>query len=316
MVFLMESPSSKLRESRRIVRFRGGFAAFLLRADRIAGRSITVQICVGPRAAAAWIVMSAEVLPSLISERQGARLCWLEHDRALCRSLADRLRSYGWHLEIFHHVKTLLVALQQGDPDLLLLDTALPGEQGLALLRQLRREQHHFPVLILSSMADPNHRIEALAAGANDVMAKPFFFRELIWRIERLLQAAPVRSNPPSANEVVSVGPLSLDPAHNCLLTVGGAVLPISRGDRALLLPLLQAPGAVLSRQQLAQACGSLVDVAASRSLDVRLSRLRRRLRQLSSGRVSIEAVRGHGYRLTVDSDDAQGTLSSSACSA
>jgi DNA-binding response OmpR family regulator len=259
--------------------------------------------------------MCPEDLPVLISECQGACIWWLESDRALCRLLADRLRGYGWRLELFHHVKMVRSALHQGAPDLLLLDAALPEGNGLVLLRQLRREQQHFPVLILSAMAEPRQRIKALAAGANDVMAKPFFFRELIWRIERLLQAAPARSLPPLAMGVVSVGPLSLDPAHNCLRAAGGAVVPISRGDRALLLPLLRAPGAVLSRAQLARACGSLVDVAASRSLDVRLSRLRRRLRQVSGDRVSIEAVRGRGYRLTLDASEAQELPSLSASS-
>lgn len=231
----------------------------------------------------------------------GAHVWWLEDDRELCRLLVGRLRACGWHLTLFHRADALMAALQRQEPDLLLLDSLLPGMNGLALLERLRREHQRFPVLILSALGAPEQRIEGLATGANDYLPKPFRFQELVWRIERLLQQVPPRLMLPAAQKgALPLGPLALEPFRGCLHTPGGAAVPLSRGDSALLLALLQVPGAVLSREQLARASGSLVDVTSSRTLDVRLSRLRRQLRQLSAGGVSIEAVRGRGYRLAL----------------
>lgn len=235
----------------------------------------------------------------LTTEHPGSQLWWLEDDRLLCRLLADRLRTCGWRLTVFHRSLDMLAALEGECPDLLLLDLTLPGGDGLSFLRQLRRAHHRFPVTVLSELASADERIAALATGADDVLAKPFRFRELIWRIERRLQAAsPPLAAPSRSTAVLRVGPLELDRVHGCLRSVLGASLPLSRGDMALLLPLLQAPGVVLSRERLARACGTLVDVASSRTLDMRLSRLRHGLQQLTEGALTIEAVRSQGYRL------------------
>lgn len=246
-----------------------------------------------------------------ISSRPWAHLWWLEDDRALCRLLADRLRACGWQLTLFHQVKGLRKALQHEQPDLLLLDRLMPGVDAVTLLQQLRVEGYHFPVLVLSALGLPEQRIEGLALGANDYLSKPFRFKELIWRIERLLQTLPPRLLLPRGQPPLTVGPLTLtlEPQAGRLQTATGAGAALSRGDTALLLALLEDPGAVLSREALAWVTGSQVDVASSRSLDVRLSRLRRRLRQLSDGAVSIEAVRGQGYRLTLPQAGAAAAL-------
>lgn len=246
-----------------------------------------------------------ELGPSLArgvtSARIGAQIWWLEDDRQLCRLLETRIRACGWRLRLFHRSQEVLVAIVQERPDLLILDRLMPGMNGMALLQNLRQQGHAFPVLMLSAMGAPEARIEGLAQGANDYLIKPFHSRELIWRIERLLQGVPpARIHHSCRAGAVPLGPLALEPGQCCLRDAAGVEFPLSRGDIALLLELLEPPGTVRSREQLARASGSLVDVARSRSLDVRLSRLRRLLRGLSAGNVSIEAVRGRGYRLTL----------------
>lgn len=245
--------------------------------------------------------MTDELPSALISQRPGARIWWLEDDRQLCELLQARLEACRWRLSLFHRVADLAAALKLDEPDLLMLDRMLPGANGMDVLQQLRLDGYDFPVLILSALGSADERIEGLVVGANDYLPKPFRFRELIWRIERLLLARPPRLMQPSARRgVVPLGPLTLEPALYCLRDGSGAEVPLSRGDMALLMALVQVPGAVLSREQLAQATGSLVDASTSRTLDVRLSRLRRKLRQLSGGVVGIETVRGRGYRLTL----------------
>jgi DNA-binding response OmpR family regulator len=240
--------------------------------------------------------------PELISERPGSLIWWLEDDRDLCRLLAARLRRCGWRLTLFHRAAELRRAIQLDEPDLLLLGRRLGSSDGLDLLADLRQHGHNFPVLILSALAEPHQRIEGLAVGANDYLSKPFHLAELIWRLERLLQAAPPRLLRPSPQRrPIPIGPLTLEPARALLRPAGGREgLPLSRGDLALLLAFLSAPGLVLSREHLAQATGSLVDPSTSRTLDMRLSRLRRLLQRLGADAVRIEAVRGHGYRLAL----------------
>lgn len=237
----------------------------------------------------------------LTSARIGAHIWWLEDDRQLCRLLEGRLKACGWHVMLFHKSQALLSALQEDQPDLLILDRLMPGMNGLTLLQNLRRQGHGFPVLMLSAMGSPDERIQGLALGANDYLAKPFHSRELIWRLERLLQGMqPPLIHRSARDGAVPLGPLALEPGQCCLRDAAGVEFPLSRGDLALLLALLELPGTVRSREQLLRASGSLVDAARSRSLDVRLSRLRRLLRDLSAGDVNIEAVRGLGYRLTL----------------
>lgn len=257
----------------------------------------------GDSPSAAKGALSSPLVGELTSARCGAQIWWLEDDRHLCRLVEARLQACGWRLTLFHKGQDLLDTLHQDQPDLLILDRLLPGINGMALLHSLRQNRHAFPVLMLSAMGSPDERIEGLALGANDYLAKPFRSRELIWRIERLLQGGPPPLIHGSSREGgVPLGPLVLDRRQRCLRDATGMECPLSHGDIALLLVLLEHPGTVRSREQLARASGSMVDVTQSRSLDVRLSRLRRQLQRLSAGGVSIEAVRGIGYRLKVPS--------------
>lgn len=145
--------------------------------------------------------MPDEPAPALTTGRPGALIWWLEDDRELCRLLADRLHRCGWRLNIFHRPAALQKALQLDEPDLLLLDRRIRGAEDLNLLAELRRHGYSFPVLMLSGMAAPHQRIDALAHGANDYLTKPFHMAELFWHIERLLQAAPPRLMRPSPQE-------------------------------------------------------------------------------------------------------------------
>lgn len=132
--------------------------------------------------------LSSSLVGELTSARCGAQIWWLEDDRHLCRLVEARLRACGWRLTLFHKSQDLLDALHQDQPDLLILDRLLPGINGIALLQSLRQKRHAFPVLMLSAMGSADERIEGLALGANDYLTKPFRCRELIWRLERLLQ--------------------------------------------------------------------------------------------------------------------------------
>jgi len=241
-------------------------------------------------------------LSSRVSGQAGRRIWILEDDPRLCDLLVGRFGGLGWRSMAFGDHRSLEQALQQASPDLLVLDEMLPGRNGTEVLAGLRQRGHAFPVLMLSAMRSPGDRIAGLEAGADDYMGKPFEFRELQLRIERLMATHASQSGFPQAPlGSFQIDSLVFDAERAELVDPSGAVCRISRGDAALLQALCRRPGEVIGRQALAQATGSLVDPSQSRTIDVRLGRLRRLLNGLlpEAGEV-IEACRGQGYRIQV----------------
>jgi DNA-binding response OmpR family regulator len=214
--------------------------------------------------------------------------------------LSQRFEALGLSLRVFPESRGLERALAWDRPDLLVLDGMLPGRSGTEVLAGLRQQGHRFPVLMLSALRSAGDRIAGLEAGADDYMGKPFEFRELQLRIERLLSLSiePV-AYPPPPYDTFLIGSLRFEAAQAELRTPEGSVSRVSRGDAALLQALCRRPGEVVGRQSLARVSGSLVDPSLSRSIDVRLGRLRRLLCTLlpEAGEV-IETCRGEGYRL------------------
>lgn len=229
-------------------------------------------------------------------------LLWiLEDDERLCDLLAGFSDEVGWKLAAFPTPRRLEQALEGTAPDVLLLDQMLPGKTGTDVLTGLRRQGHVFPVLMLSALGAPSDRIAGLEAGADDYMAKPFLFRELQLRIEALLRrslSSPVLTT--SLTTAYQLGAVRFDPVRRELVGNGGIPVPISRGDTALLLALCRRPGEPVSREVLARSSGSLVDPGRSRTIDMRLSRLRRQLAALGDGKEHVQSLRGQGYRLQV----------------
>lgn len=214
-----------------------------------------------------------------------------------------RLQSIGWQLTGFDRPDQLLAALESAHPDLLLLDQRLPQQLGTDLLHHLRSRGHAFPVLMLSGLGSAEDRILGLEQGAQDYLAKPFHPRELVLRCEQLLRSEQRATITPRLHEQqLQLGALTFLPHQGALLRPGAPPLSLSRGESSLLLALYRAPGRTLSRQQLARASGSLAPLSErrSRSIDMRLCRLRRLLKQASAGTLQIETLRGHGYALRI----------------
>ena len=233
------------------------------------------------------------------SKRQGARVWILDDDTGLCKLLRRQLESAGWQCLMFHNAQALEELLVESTPELLVLDQMLPDKPGTQVLTVLRQAGHQFPVLMLSALGAPDDRIHGLEEGADDYLTKPFSAKELQLRIERLLLNA---SGPTvlleEAPEAFQIDGLRFRPAETQLASAT-EVISLSRGEAALLTSFCQAPGLILSREQLARGSGSLVDVSNSRSLDMRISKLRRLLSSLEEGLGDkLEAVRGRGYRL------------------
>jgi two-component system, OmpR family, phosphate regulon response regulator OmpR len=175
--------------------------------------------------------------------------------------------------------------------DLIILDVMMPGEDGVSLTRALRAERDT-PIILLTARGDANHRIEGLSAGADDYLAKPFEPEELSLRIAAVLK----RARPAPAADVLTMGGCSWNVARQELRR-DGALIRLTQAECDLMVALAARPGATITREELARKAG----VAMDRSVDVQVTRLRRKLEDDPSEPVFLQTVRGLGYRLTPD---------------
>ena len=177
--------------------------------------------------------------------------------------------------------------------DLVVLDVMMPGESGLELTRDLRREGR-LPVLLLTAMAEPEDRVNGLEQGADDYLSKPFEPRELVLRIRNLLQRRPTADAP--AREV-RFGGCHFDLVRSELFR-GGEPIHLTAAEAGLLASLAQRPGEPVSREELSLSAAFSGNV---RNVDVQMTRLRRKIERDPRFPRYLQTVRGTGYVLKPD---------------
>jgi two-component system phosphate regulon response regulator OmpR len=179
--------------------------------------------------------------------------------------------------------------------DLLILDVMMPGEDGFAFTRWVRRRAGvagAAPILLLTARGAPDDRIEGLSTGADDYLAKPFEPRELVLRINAILRRAGAA---PGEEAPVRLGPLLFDPARG-ELTADGALVRLTDAETNLLRLLTRAAHGPVDRQDLV--CGGDV---SGRAVDIQVARLRRKIEADPGNPRYLRTVRGRGYMLTPD---------------
>ncbi len=181
-----------------------------------------------------------------------------------------------------------MLCLQQGRPDLVLLDLMLPGLSGEQVLPKLAG----IPVIVLSAKADVGHKVDLLLAGAADYVTKPFDINELLARI-----AVQLRKSETAADEALVVGELRLEPVSH-QVTVAGAQVHLTRTEFAVLKLLMQNPGQVIAKSVILERISVDTPDCTESSLKQHVSNLRRKLRD-AGGRDYIEAVWGIGFKLS-----------------
>lgn len=219
----------------------------------------------------------------------------IDDDAEIRELLQAYLERHGFKVVLGEDGDALPALIRDEDPDLLILDIMMPGEDGLSLCRDLR---HHssLPIIMLTASVDETDRILGLELGADDYLAKPFNPRELLARVKAILRR--VKPLPAAATRIVRFGPWSLDRITRELIDDAGNRSHLSGADYQLLGVFLDHPEQVLSRERLFDLSRGRRAPPLDRSIDVHVCRLRQRLGEDAQHSQLIRTVRGAGYVL------------------
>lgn len=225
----------------------------------------------------------------------------VEDDPALRTLLMRTLKENGFRTLSAGSGPEMARCLESAVVDVLLLDVMLPGSNGFDLCRAVR-QQSDIPIIIVSARSDEADRLVGLEIGADDYVSKPFSPRELVARIRAVLRRAQGRAGPGRSisRAQLSFAGWTLDPAARELLSPDGAAVELSGAEFDLLLAFLSQPQRVIGRERLLELSRARIGDASDRSIDVLVSRLRRKLSRAGDTGEMIRTVRGVGYIFSV----------------
>jgi len=222
-----------------------------------------------------------------------SKILIVDDDVELCELVEEYLAREGFEVEAAHNGDKGLERALTGEHALIVLDIMLPGMTGLDVLRRLRSESR-VPVLILTARGEDVDRIVGLEIGADDYLAKPFNPRELLARVRAILRRS--QAGPASSVAPVRVGDVELDPGAR-VVTREGEPVELTAVEFSLLEALMRSAGQVVTREYLAQTVLGRRFIAYDRSIDMHVSKLRKKLGpQPGSDSERIKTVRGVGY--------------------
>jgi two-component system response regulator RegX3 len=211
----------------------------------------------------------------------------VEDEESITTPLAEALERDGFRAAIAHTAGDALEQARVQRPDLVLLDLMLPDGSGLDVCRELRAGSN-VPIIILSARGEEADRVVGLELGADDYVVKPFSAREVIARIRAVLRRAAA---PAAARAPIEIGPVRLDPAKRTVIMEDRPV-ELARKEFDLLALLMQEAGTVVSRERLIDEVWDVNWFGSTKTLDVHVSALRKKL-----GPELIHTVRGVGFR-------------------
>jgi two-component system, OmpR family, response regulator len=225
----------------------------------------------------------------------------VDDEREICSLLSKFLEQYGYRVSVAASGEAMMQTLANARIDLVVLDIMLPGRDGLSLCRELR-VQTRLPIIMLTAIGGEADRIVGLEIGADDYLAKPFSPRELLARIRAVLRRTAVPwpgAPPPGTARVFAFLGWRLDAARRQLYAPTGALVDLRAAEFDLLLALVERPQRVLTRDQLLDIARGRTTTPFDRSIDVHISRLRRRIEADPKDPAIIKTVRSGGYVFT-----------------
>jgi two-component system phosphate regulon response regulator OmpR len=222
------------------------------------------------------------------------RVLVVDDDPSVRNMLVEYLTQHGYEVREAASGAAMRAEIERAAPAVVLLDIGLPGEDGLTLARYLR-ERHEVGIIMVTGAGDVVDRVAGLEVGADDYIAKPFDPRELRARLKSVLRRLEGKRTP-KAEKRVSIGRCLLDLKSRTLSDASGREVPITAMEFELLKTLVEHPNQVLSRDQLLTLTRNREWEPFDRSIDIRITRLRRKLEEDPAHPRAIKTVRGAGY--------------------
>lgn len=226
------------------------------------------------------------------------RILLIEDDDRLADYIAKGLSEQSFTVDRAANGRDGLFLATDSEFDLVILDRMLPGLDGMAVLKAIRAAGLATPVLILSALGDTDNRVDGLMAGADDYLAKPFSFAELLARTQALLR----RRNPVGQGEgaLLRCGDLELDRLSRQVRR-GNRKIALQPREFRLLEYFMLHPGEVITRTMLLEAVWDYHFDPGTNVIDVHVSRLRRKIEAEPNEAPLLHTIRGVGYRLAAD---------------
>jgi two-component system, OmpR family, response regulator len=238
---------------------------------------------------------------------QTQHICVVDDEAPAREMVGDYLRMHGFSVTLCDGGASLRDVIARQMPDLVVLDLNMPEEDGLSIIRDLKRRSD-VPVIMLTATASSIDRVVGLEMGADDYLAKPCEMRELLARIRSVLRRSmPARSEvvaaappqpaaAPAAEAPIRFGTKWLDLAAQALRDDDGNEHPLTASEFALLKVFATNPKRVLSRERLLELANARDADAFDRAIDLRIMRIRRKIEPDPRHPVVIRTVRGGGY--------------------
>lgn len=224
----------------------------------------------------------------------------VEDDPGLRVLIARALQQNGFAVFQASSGAEMWNSLEQRPVDLIILDVMLPGKNGIDLCREIRT-RGDVPIIFISAKVDETDRVIGLELGADDYIPKPFGTRELIARVRAVLRRRPQESgSSDSSPERVQFAGWAVDMRRRAVFSPSGASIELTGAEFDLLASFIGSPQRVLGRERLIELSRVRLGDSSDRSIDVLVSRLRRKLSSAGQS-APIVTVRGVGYMLTAD---------------
>jgi DNA-binding response OmpR family regulator len=229
----------------------------------------------------------------------------VDDDSGICRMLVRYLKEQGFDGHSVGDGIEMDQWLENNQPDLILLDLMLPGEDGLSIARRLRVNST-VPIIMITAKDEDVDRIIGLEIGADDYLSKPFNPRELLARIHALLRRVNyTQAAQTPTDKVFTFGDYTFN-RNSLILLNGNTEVPLGYGDTELLQLFIDNQNRPISRDFILNELSGIERDPFDRSIDVRITRLRKKIEPNSSQPQFIRTVRGIGYRFTPDGTNIQ----------
>ncbi|HUF39768.1 MAG TPA: response regulator transcription factor [Anaerolineales bacterium] len=226
----------------------------------------------------------------------GQPILIVDDEKSITELVQLYLEREGYACVAVHDGAAALEAVRRDEPALVILDVMLPGVDGFEVCRRLRAENHPVPIIMLTARDDDVDKIVGLELGADDYLTKPFNPRELVARVKAILRRGE-RFAATAETAPIRIAATEIDPAGRTF-RVSGAPVELRAQEFELLLTLVRQRGIVLTREQLLQQAWGYDFYGQTRTVDVHVAHLRRKL--AGSG-LAVETVTGIGYKLVAE---------------